>query len=169
MRYNYIPLMVALSLVLSACAGMMEELFPKAEPGRSPEEVMIAAQAGDAQAAFWAYQQADTKAQRRMWVCIAANRDFPEAQAEIARLHWRGAGIFSSPFERDVFVAYVWSVIAMGRGEDLGRNEERLTQIMDEGERQQAIQLAEAWQPDPSQCENMEESGYFRVPSGNGA
>jgi len=57
----------------------------------------------------------------------------------------RGAGIFSSPFERDVFVAYVLSVIAMGRGEDLGRNQERLTQIMDEGERQQAIQLAEAW------------------------
>ena len=144
---------------------MMEELFPEAEPVPSPGQVRAAARAGDPQAAFLAYRMAHTKGERRKWVCIAANRDVPEAQAEVARLHWRGAGIFSSPFDRDVFVAYVWSVIAMDRGMDLDRNEQRLTQIMDEGERQRAIQLAEAWRPDPSQCENMEESDYFRVPS----
>jgi hypothetical protein len=156
---------IVFALGLTGCASVMGELHPQPEPALSQEEVLVAARAGNAQAAFWAYQQAETRAERRKWICISANRDFPEAQIEISQLHWRAAGIFTSPFRRDAFVAYVWSIIAISRGQDLGRNEERLTQVLDEGERQRAIQLATIWQPDPSQCDNMEESEYFNVPT----
>lgn len=165
MRYAITVPLIALALILTGCAGVMRELHPEPEPGLSREDVLAAARAGNAQAAFWAYQQADTRAERRMWICIAANRDLPEAQVEIARLHWRSAGIFTSPFRQDAFVAYVWSIIAIGRGQDLDRNEERLAQVLDEGERQRAIQLAAAWRPDPAQCDDMEKSEYFSIPS----
>lgn len=168
MRNVAVMLLAVLAIVLTGCAGVLRELQPEQEPAPSPEKVRAAARAGDPQAAFLAYRMAHTKGERRKWVCIAANRGIAEAQAEIARLHWRAAGIFTSPFERDPFVSYVWSIIAINRGEPLNRTEALLAQVLDEGERQRAIQLAEAWQPDPAQCDDMEGSEYFHTPADGG-
>ncbi|MCK5273667.1 MAG: hypothetical protein KAR37_03385 [Alphaproteobacteria bacterium] len=161
-------LVIAITVALAGCAEWaLEQLQPDASP--APEEVLAAARAGDARAAFLAYRQATTNAERRKWICIAANRDLPEAQAEIARLHWRAAGILTSPFERDKFIAYIWSIIAIHRRQPLEHMEIRLGWVITEGERWRAMALAVAWRPDPSKCGNMEDSEYFSISPFTGA
>jgi hypothetical protein len=157
-------LAVAVTVALVGCS--QEILEWRLDTSRRPEEVMAAAQAGDARAAFLAYQLATTNPERRKWICIAANRDFPDAQVEIARLHWRLPGISPSPFTRDAFRAYVWAVIAITRDQPLESMVRRLNRIIKNGERWRATVLAVAWKPDPSQCDNMEDSEYFNVGPG---
>ena len=154
-------LVIAIAVALAGCAEWALEQQPDASP--PPEEVLAAARAGDARAAFLAYKQATTNAERRKWICIAAHRNLPEAQAEIARLHWRHPGILTSPFGRDAFRAYIWSVIAINRRQPLEDMERRLGRVIENGERWRAMLLAVSWRPDPSQCENIEDSEYFRV------
>jgi hypothetical protein len=145
--------------LLAGCAEWALEPEPEACPPW--EEVLAAAEAGDGKAAFFAYQQATTDAERRKWLCISANRNFGEAQAEIARLHWGPPGMASSIFERDKRKAYVWSIIAMRNHQPVEHMEDRIGCVIPDDERWQATVFAVSWKPDPAQCENMEESGYF--------
>jgi TPR repeat protein len=138
-------------------------IAPVAGAGPTPEEVLAAARAGDARAAFLAYRQATTDAERRKWICIAANRDHHEAQVEIARLHLWSPGDPPSPFAHDKHKAYIWSIIAIHRRQPLEDMERRLGWAVTEGERWRAMVLAVAWRPDPSQCENIEDSEYFSI------
>jgi len=154
-------LLIAITVALAGCAEWA--LAPQPDGSPPPEEVLTAARAGDGRAAFLAYKQATTDAERRKWICIAANRDLPEAQAEIARLHWRPAGMPTSPFGRDRYKAYIWSIIAVHRREPVEHMEERLGWAIPSGERWRAMLLAVSWRPDPSQCENMEDSEYFSI------
>jgi len=157
-------LVIALAVALAGCAEWaLEQLQPDAPA--PPEEVLAAAQAGDAMAAFLAYRQATTVAESRKWVCIAANRGLPEAQAEIARLHWHSfwdpPGLY--PFAHDGNKAYIWSIIAVQRRQPLEEIERRLAEMISGVERWRAVTLAQAWRPDPTQCENMENSEYFSI------
>jgi TPR repeat protein len=151
-------LAMALAGVLASCSEIAMQL------GRSPEEVLAAAEAGDAGAAYLAYEQATTDAERRKWICIAANRDLPEAQAKIARLHWHGFWEPHSPFGHDLHKAYLWSVIAVHRGQPMEEVEMLLGGVIPGVERWRVRDQAYAWKPDPAQCDNMAESGYFNVP-----
>ncbi|MEN8195444.1 MAG: hypothetical protein ABFS30_02900 [Pseudomonadota bacterium] len=161
-------LAIAITVALAGCAEWaLEQLQPDASS--APEEVLAAARAGDARAAFLAYRQATTNVERQKWICIAANRDLPEAQTEIARLHWLPPGSLTSPFGRDAYKAYIWSIIAIHRRQPLEQMEKRLGWVVTEGERWRAMVLAVAWRPDPSQCENMEDSEYFNVVPVTGA
>lgn len=150
-------LAVLVAAVLADCAG--------SGPGHdlSPDEILAAAKAGDAKAAFFAYRQATTMPERRKWICIAANRKLPEAQSEIARLHWPYPGAPTSPFSRDAFKAYVWTVIAVRNHEPLEYMEKRLRLLVPEDERWQAAIMATSWQPDPAQCEDIANSEFFNV------
>jgi TPR repeat protein len=152
---------VAAAIALAGCARVAQEL--NFDPANSPEDVLAAVRAGDGHAAFLAYQQATTRAEQRKWICIAANLDYPEAQAEIAHLHWRPPGLMQSPFRRDAFRAYVWSAIAVHRHQPLEYMEERLGWIVTNGERWRAMLMAVSWQPDVNQCENMRASEYFNI------
>ncbi|MBE9554008.1 MAG: hypothetical protein IMF05_11140 [Proteobacteria bacterium] len=155
-------LVIAITVALTGCAEWArEQLQPDVVP--LPEEVLAAARAGDARAAFLAYQQATTDAERRKWVCIAANRDLPEAQAEIARLHWYSFWESPSPFAHDGNKAYIWSIIAVQRHQPLEDMERRLGGVIPEVERWRAMTLALAWRPDPGQCEDIENSEYFSI------
>ncbi|MCK5274539.1 MAG: hypothetical protein KAR37_07830 [Alphaproteobacteria bacterium] len=161
-------LVIALTVPLAGCAEWaLEQLQPDASP--APEEVLAAARAGDARAAFLAYRQATTAAESRKWVCIAANRDLPEAQAEIARLHWRSFWDPPGPFGRDAYKAYLWSIIAIHRRQPHEETETQLGSVIPEVERWRARELAYAWRPDPSKCENMKDSEYFSIPPVVGA
>lgn len=150
---------VAAIMALAGCAGMAQEL----DTADSSEDVLAAARAGDGRAAFLVYRQATTRAEQRKWICVAANLDYPEAQAELARLHWRPAGNWQSPFRRDAFRAYVWSVIAVHRHQRLEYMEERLGWVVTDGDRWRAMLMAVSWRPDVSQCENMRASEYFNI------
>ena len=152
---------IAITVPLAGCAEWALE--PQPDVGPAPEEVLAAARAGDARAAFLAYRQATSDTERRKWICIAANRDLPEAQAEIARLLWRPPGLLNSPFEHDKYKAYIWSIIAIHRRQPLEHMEERLSWVIPDGERWRAMLLAVSWRPDPSKCENMEDSEYFSI------
>lgn len=133
------------------------EAFPR------PLNVMAAAQAGDGWAAYVAYRQATTDAERRKWVCIAAHRGRVEAQAEIARLHSRSADDPPGPFERDLYKAYIWSIIAAHGNLSVEEVERRLGWMVEEG-RWRAAALAVSWRPDPGLCEDLKESAYFNIP-----
>lgn len=161
MRRTVRILLIAITVAVTGCAEWALAPHPDGSP--PPEEVLAAAWAGDARAAFLAYRHATTDAERRKWVCIAANRDLPEAQAEIAQLHWQPAGMSTSPFGRDKLKAYIWSVIAVHRRQPLEDMEERLGWVIPSGERWRAMLLAVSWRPDPSQCDNMADSDYFSV------
>jgi hypothetical protein len=117
---------------------------------------------GDAKAAFLAYQQATTDAERRKWICIAANKGILEAQIEIARLHSRSPGDPPSPFAHDLKKAFIWSVIAVHGRQPLEETERQLGWMVTE-DKWRAMLKAVAWKPDPSQCENMEDSEYFSI------
>jgi len=161
-------LMIAITVALSGCAEWaLEQLEPATAP--APEQVLSAAEAGDDRAAFLAYRLAKTDAERRKWVCIAANRDLPEAQAEIARLHWSVPGYPSRPFAQDGNKAYIWSIIAVQRHQPLEEMERRLREVIVGVERWRATTLALAWRPDPGQCEDMENSAYFSIAPATGA
>jgi hypothetical protein len=143
MRHTIAPPVIAMTLALAGCAEWLAG--PQPADCLAPAEVLAAAQSGDAGAVFLAYQQAATNADRRKWICIAANLDLPEAQAEIARLHW------SCPWERaDVFVsdtykAYVWSIIAMRNDPYFEGMAERLKTMLSEDEHLQATAQASAY------------------------
>lgn len=158
---------MAAMAALAGCAEALPE--PRAAPGPAPADVLAAAEAGDARAAFLAYRQAETAADRRKWVCIAANLDLPEAQAEIARLHWSVPGAPPIPFAQDGNKAYIWSIIAAQRRQPLESMERRLGEVIPGVERWRAMTLALAWTPDPSQCEDMGNSEYFSIPPVAGA
>lgn len=152
---------IATIVALAGCTKIMQELELK--PVTASNDVLAAAQEGDGRAAFLAYRYAATRAEQRKWICIAANLDYPEAQAELAHLHWHPAGSWPSPFRRDAFKAYVWSVIAIHRHQPIEHMEDRLGAIVTGGERWRANLLAVSWRPDVSQCENMRASEYFNV------
>jgi TPR repeat protein len=133
-----------------------------AQPAPALEDVLAAARAGDGKAAFLAYRQATTDAERRKWICIAANKGRTEAQAEIARLHSRSPGDPPGPFAHDLYKAYIWSIIAVHRRLPLDEIEQQLGWMVTEG-KWRARALAVSWRPDPSQCENMEDSEYFSI------
>lgn len=151
-------LVIVIMVALAGCAKWaLEQVRPYAS-----EDVLAAARAGDARAAFVAYQQATINAERRKWICIAANMDLPEAQAEIAQLHWHSFWDDPpSPFGHDKYKAYIWTIIAIHRREPVEEMERQLGWVIPEGERWRAMLLAVSWRPDPSQCENMEYSEYF--------
>lgn len=155
-------LVIAMAAAQAGCAEWAQEQI-RPGTGPAPEEVLAAARAGDARAAFLAYRQATTSAERRKWICIAANRDFPEAQAEIARLHWHSFWEQPSPFGHDGSKAYIWSIIAVQRRLPLEDMERQLRQVIVGVERWRATTLALAWRPDPAQCEDMENSDYFSI------
>lgn len=157
-------LAIALSVPLAGCSEVA--LLPDSPAGRAPEKVLAAAEAGDAWSAFLAYRQATTHADRRKWICIAANRGLPEAQTEIARLHWHGFWEPPSPFGHDLHKAYIWSVIAVRSGQPVEDMEELLGSAIHGVERWRLSELAYAWRPDPAQCEHMEASAYFSIPGG---
>lgn len=156
-------LVIALAVALAGCTEWaLEQLEPDGSPAQ--EEVLVAAQAGDARAALLAYRQATTDAERRKWICIAANRDLPEAQAKIARLHWPTPGDPSTPFAQDGFRYCVWSVIAAHRRQPLDELEEKLRSFFPNVELWRVRTLAYAWTPDPNKCEYMKDSEYYSIP-----
>jgi hypothetical protein len=154
-------MMIAITVALAGCAEWALE--PRPDDAPAPAEVLSAARAGDAEAAFLAYQQATTEAEGQKWICIAANRNLPKAQAEIARLHWPSAWARPSIFGTDGYKAYVWSIIARRNNQPLEHFEKRLSLVIPEDERWRATVQAGAWRPDPSQCENIEDSDYFSI------
>lgn len=161
MWYTAKIVVIALTAALAGCAEWQSE--PQPDDRLAPTEVMAAAQVEDGRTAFLAYRQASTDEERRKWICIAANRDNSEAQAEIARLHWPSPERVNTTFRRDSYTAYIWAIIAMRNRQPLEHMEERLSWILQEDERWEAQVQAAAWRPDPSQCENIEDSDYFRV------
>lgn len=154
-------LFLATIIALAGCAQDIAVQDDRSCPG--PKEIPAKLESGDGQAAYLAYHKATTDAERRKWLCIAANRGLPEAQAEIAHLHWQRPGATPSPFERDSILAYAWTEIARQRGEPIAYMKERLNMVVKGSERCRAMALALRWEPDPAQCENMEESGYFSI------
>ena len=152
---------IAATVALAGCTEGLPEPRPAAGP--APAEVLAAAEAGNARAAFLAYRQAETDADRRKWVCIAANLGLAEAQAEIARLHWSIPGGPPSPFTQDGNKAYIWSIIAVQRRQPLEEMERLLGGAIPGVERWRAMTLALAWRPDPGQCENLANSAYFSI------
>lgn len=154
-------LVIAVTVALTGCVDVMQG--GESESAYQSEDFLAATLAGDGHEAFQAYRQAATRAEQRKWICIAANLDYPEAQAEIAHLHWRPPGSLVSPFQRDAVKAYVWSMIAVHRHQPLEYMEERLGWIVTGGERWRAMLMAVSWRPDPSQCENMRASEYFNI------
>jgi hypothetical protein len=160
-------LVIVATVALAGCTELLLERQPDASP--APAEVFAAARKGDAGAAFLAYRQASTAAERRRWICIAANRDLPEAQAEIAELHWPRPWTGPSIFGTDTYKAYVWTIIAMRNRRPVEHMKIRLSMVLPEDARRRATAQADAWRPDVSQCVNMEDSEYFRIAPAAGA
>jgi TPR repeat protein len=154
------------------CENMEKSVYfsipGNARSGPTPEEILIAARAGEARAAFLAYRRAATDAQRRKWICIAANRGSYEAQTEIARLHSQSSGNRPGPFAYDLRRAYIWSVIAVRRRLPLDDVERQFDWMIAEG-KWRAIALAVSWKPDPDKCEDIEDSEYYSLPKAPGA
>jgi hypothetical protein len=152
---------IAITAALGGCAEWLVE--PRPEHSLSPTEAVTAAQTGDGPAAFLAYQTVTTDFERRKWICVAANRDFPQAQAEIARLHWYRPWTGPSIFRSNGYTAYVWAIIALRNGQPVEHMEERLGELITADQRWRATVQAVFWRPDPSQCETMEDSDYFSI------
>lgn len=166
------PLFAAAAVVLIVLGGCAGTQF---QPDRSisgPVSVGSADDIGvdEAAQAFLNYMSADSPSERRKWICIAANRDLPLAQSELARLHWpRPDRLGTSPFRQDISKAYIWSLIAIRNGEPLEHMEQRLGGAMSEDERWEATKLAAFWTPDPSECEHLERSKCFSVATVSGS
>ena len=161
-RLAILPVGLALALGLAGCSGLLAGGGP-ADPGTASAE---ANNGWEAWKAFAAYRNAEDPAEARRWVCIAANLDMPEAQEEIARLHWHGFWEPTSPFRHDAFRAYVWSRIALSRRQPVGEMERLLGGVLPGEDRWRADALAREWQPDPAVCDYMELSEYYAIPAG---
>lgn len=152
-------------IALGGCATQVPDAgaVTETDPGRGPmsDAILTDALAGDAEAAFHLYKTTDAPTEKRKWICIAAHRDLPEAQSELARLHWPAPHTPASPFRRDMEKAYAWSLIAIRNGEPVDHIEQRLGSTMTAVERWDATKLAAFWTPDPSQCEDIGDTDCF--------
>jgi len=121
------------------------------------------ARPNDAGDAYQLYRTAASTSEQRKWICIAVNRGQPEAQAELARLHWPRPGAPRGPFRQDMTQAYAWSLIAVSNGEPLEYMEERLKSAMTPEEQWKATKLAALWKPDPTDCGHIDETGCLHA------
>ena len=113
--------------------------------------------------AFRLYRASVSITEKRKWICIAVNEGLPEAEAELARLHWPRPGDPPSPFDRDMAQAYAWSLLAIENGQPMQVMEERLGSAMSADERWRATAQAALWKPGTSHCNHVEGSGCLHA------
>lgn len=160
----FAPMLAIMAMIaLGGCDG--PQTAPN--PETSPAPVSLGIEDGSRQShalhAFHRYQTAVSLTEQRKWICIAVNHDLPEAQSELARLHWRYPGAPRSPFRQDMAQAYAWSLIAIGNGQPLDQMEQRLGSAMTSDEQWSAKGLAALWTPDPSHCDHIGETGCLHA------
>ncbi len=161
MSKHITTLALAAVLALTACAGPQKlpthgvaSGFKAAEPISADKLTMLRqkAAAGDVYAAYDLYRATPQMDEKRRWICVAANRELPPAQAELAKLYWPRPGSPPSPFRRDIVKAYVWSHLAVMNDEPMQLNRSRLWQGMSETQRVEAAQMLSDWSPDLELC-----------------
>lgn len=160
-RYLASAITVLAAIALGGCTGFESASKPESkmaiDAGSNMEAASADAPVHNAEAAFLLYQSARTPAEKRKWICIAANHDLAKAQTELARLYWPAPHRQFSPFCRDRNRAYAWALIAIRNGEAVDHMEQRMGSAMTEAERWEATKMAAFWTPNPDQCERMEQ------------
>jgi hypothetical protein len=158
---SFFPLFAMMALtVLGGCSGPQTASAPETGQATAPTAIEGASRQSHAWVAYRQYRTAVSLEEKRKWICIAANQNLPEAQSELARLHWPRPGAPRSPFNRDIIQAYAWTLIAIDNGQDLKDIEERLGYALTPDEQWEATRKAAFWPPDPSHCDRISATGY---------